>query len=453
MNKKSILIIGGGISGLSVLHFLKKKYAEHPSVEIKLFEKNIELGGNAKTAYDQDALFEYGPNGFVDSKEATLTLIRDLGLEPELITANPQAKRRFIMVNNSLHAIPTGLIDLLRFRPLSWIDKLRLPFEIFVKPGDNPDESVYEFGVRRFGENVSRVFLDAMITGIYAGDAKKINMKLAFPTIHEIEQRYGSVIKEFLHLRKTKNNIFSPGRLTSLKKGLRQLTDALYRQYHASITLSQEVESIERSEEHFLVHIQNRVYEADEIVLCTPAPAAAQITRNLNSTLSQQLNLVPYAPVVVVGLVYAREQFKNIPEGYGYLIPSSQNKQVLGVLFESFIFEGRAAANHITMRVMMGGALHSEVLRLKEKDLIALAHEEIRRTLKTSHIRQPEKTFLAIWPKAIPQYSTEYVPIKMTIEREIAKMPRFHIVANYFSGVGLNDCIANAQIVANQSKF
>src|SRR3989338_7221927 len=157
MPNKSIIIIGGGISGLSVLHFIKKKYAKQTGVSIQLLEKNSQPGGTIKTIVHSQGLFECGPNGFLDSKETTLQLIREIGLESSLTASNPQAKKRFLLIKNQLHEIPTGLAGLLKFKPLPFFDKLRLPLEIFVSRGDNPDESVYDFGVRRFGENFANI--------------------------------------------------------------------------------------------------------------------------------------------------------------------------------------------------------------------------------------------------------------------------------------------------------
>ncbi len=298
MANKSIIVIGGGISGLSVLHFLKKKYASQTDISIQLLEKSSQPGGTIKTVVHREGLFECGPNGFLDSKEITLQLIRDIGLESSLIAANSQAKKRFLFIKNRLHEIPTDWLSLLKFKPLPFFDKLRLPLEIFVSRGDNPDESVYDFGARRFGENFANVFLDPLVSGIYAGNVKKLHFKSVFPKIFELEQKYGSVLKGFFRSRRCAANGSSAdavtplgaGRLVSFPQGMAQLTNRLFQLFKDSILLNQEVQLIAQSQDQFVIHASERVHHADEIFLCVPAHSAAVMLNASHPALATELN-------------------------------------------------------------------------------------------------------------------------------------------------------------------
>lgn len=446
---KSIIIIGGGISGLSVLHFLKKKYADQKDVSIQLLEKSSQPGGTIKTIVHSQAFFECGPNGFLDSKETTLQLIRDIGLESALIPASPQAKKRFLFIENQLHEIPTGLMSLLKFKPLPFFDKLRLPLEILVSRGDNPQESVYDFGVRRFGENFTNVFLDPMVSGIYAGNVKKLHFKSVFPKIFELEQKHGSLLKGFFRSRrgsaKGSSADSAGGRLVSFPKGMAQLTGRLSQVYKDSILLDQDVQLIAQSQNHFVIHANQRVYHADEIFVCVPAHRAAALLNASYPALAAELNKISYAPVAVVGLIYRRDAFARLPRGFGYLTPRSQNRPVLGVVFESQIFPGRAKEHHELFRVMIGGAGYPEVIRKTEEELTAMAAREISDALPLRKGALPMETFVVVWPRAIAQYNVDDISTRTTIAMEAKKIKNFHIVSNYLNGVSLNDCIASAQ--------
>ena len=241
---KSILIIGGGISGLAVLHYLKQKYAGRPDVEVLLLEKDAAAGGTVRSVVRNGCLFETGPNGFLDSsplrpigslregpngqrepngKPRTLELVAELGLVGELVKAGRDAQVRYICLNNVLHPFPMSPGGLFGFRPMRLREKLRVFAEPFVARGTDPGESVYGFGARRLGEKFSRLFLDPMVSGIYGGDARETVLKAAFGRIHELEQRYGSLFKAMMRLRK---GGMPKGTLTSFHRGQEQLTDA-----------------------------------------------------------------------------------------------------------------------------------------------------------------------------------------------------------------------------------
>ncbi len=457
MSSKSIIIIGGGVSGLSVLHFLKKKYANQTDISIQLLEKNSQPGGTIKTVVHSQGLFECGPNGFLDSKETTLQLIRDIGLESSLIAANPQAKKRFLFIKNQLHEIPTGLVSLLKFKPLPFFDKLRLPLEIFVSRGDNPEESVYDFGARRFGENFANIFLDPLVSGIYAGNVKKLHFKSVFPKIFELEQKYGSILKGILRSRRATANGSSAdsttplgtGRLVSFPQGMAQLTNRLFQVYKDYILLNHEVQLIAQSQNRFVIHTSERIHHADEIFLCIPATSAAALLNVSHPALAAELNKISYAPVAVVGLIYRRDAFDQLPRGFGYLTHRSENRPALGVVFDSQIFSGRVDEHHELFRVMIGGTGYPEVIRKTEEELVALGMEEISAVLSLRKEEPPVETFVVVWPRAIPQYNIDDISARVTIAMEANKINNFHIVSNFLGGVSLNDCIATAETLVS----
>lgn len=443
MNKQ-IIVVGGGISGLSVLHNLKRKYTADPHIQIRLLEKNDHIGGTARSRRYPHCLFEEGTNGFLDSKESTLQLVKELGLEGELAPAHHQSAIRYICLKNQLHKFPAGPVGMFRFKPFSFYDKVRFPLEFFVPRGTKQNETVYDFGKRRIGENFSRLFLDPMVSGIFGGDASTMDLKSAFPRIYEIEQTYGYLIKGMLALKKKKtvSSGQPAGHLTSFRGGMSQLTDAIYKRYHESIHLLEETTAIHRLTEGFSVETTKTQYFAQEVYLCAPAYKAAKCVAHFSPKLSHALEQVSYAPIAVVGLVYRKQQFERFPEGFGYLIPSSEGKKILGVLFDSNIFPDRCDPDHFLFRVMIGGARHLDILNLSHEQLFALARQEIIDTLQIR--TSPADQIIKVWAEAIPQYNTQYPALKAAIEEEVKKVPGLHLVANYLNGVSLNDCTANA---------
>ena len=451
---KSILIIGGGISGLSLLHYLKIKYYFQDDVNLLLLEENECLGGAIHTIRRNDCIFETGPNGFLDSKPRTLQLIKDLNLENSLLAADSQSKSRYVSARNRLHAVPMTPREFISSGILNPFDKVRFLLEIFAAKGNNPNESVYAFTQRHFGNKSAQVLVDPLVKGIFAGDAKQLIMKEIFPQIYQWEQEFGSLFKAMETMKKERQKegkaAAGPGSLKSFQGGMSELIDALGKKYESNIRINEHVLSIQFEDNQFVVNSHGGQYKADQIFLSTPAHAAARLLEPLDKPLAQELNRIFYAPIAVIGLVFQTQNLKKIPAGFGYLIPSTEQNPVLGVLFENKIFHNRCRENQIFFRVMIGGAHFPEILKNPKDELMNMAIREIHKHFPVSE--KPQETFYTSWPRAIPQYDIDYVQAKAQIVKLLGQYPHLHLVANYLNGVSVNDCIENAyQAVQNFS--
>jgi oxygen-dependent protoporphyrinogen oxidase len=462
---KNILIIGGGVSGLSLLHYLKSRYADRPDVHILLMEKESSPGGTIRTIRKNGCLFEAGPNGFLDSKPRTLDFVSELGLAGELVRAEDASKIRYIALKSHLHPLPAGPKDFFAFRPLTFADKLRVLGEVFIAKGNDPGESVYDFGKRRLGESFARIFLDPMVSGIYGGDARQIVLRAAFGRIYALEQEHGSLFKAMMKIKRPclptgrqkgeggEAGGMPSGTLTSLRGGQSQMIEALGNRYKDCLRVGEEAQTIIRQGEGFVVYSSGRHYGADEVFVSTPAYQAAAILREMIPLLADDLEKICYAPIVIVGLVFSLSVFQDRPKGFGYLIPSSEGKDVLGVLFESNIFQGRALSDKILFRIMIGGIRHPEILSRPRGELISLALAEVRAAFKLAADAAPQEIFYVSLPKAIPQYDHVYVGVARKLAERLRPWRGLYLAANYLGGVSLNDCIENAYQCVRQSSL
>jgi len=456
VKKQNIVIVGAGITGLTLLHYLKQKHHDRNDVDILLLEKNDYVGGTIHTRYKGDCLFESGPNSFLNNAPKTLALIDELNLKSSVVKAYERAKLRYISVGNKLHQIPTDLKSFLKFKLLNPIDKLRIFNDLFAKKGDNPIESVYDFGKRRFGEKVAKYLLDPFVSGIYAGDAKETIMQTAFPKIYTLEQEHGSVLSSM------QKNIKKNGKpiLCSFKGGMSEIVDSLNARYGNDIQLKKDIVKIFHREDRFVVSTEKEHFKANELFLCTPAYVTARYLTTLDEELAANLSFISYAPIVVVGLLCPLDAFQRRPKGFGYLVPSTENKEVLGVLFESNIFPKRASKNHILFRVMIGGVRHPEITKLSKKKLIDLALSEIESAYPTKgdsaltkiDLRKVVKeTFFTSWERAIPQYDQVTLTMLKEIEKNLSRFRDLYLLGNYKNGISFNSCIENAHLAAQKS--
>jgi protoporphyrinogen/coproporphyrinogen III oxidase len=440
---KNIVIIGGGISGLSLLYFLKRKYAARNDIKITLLEKSGRPGGNIQTQEEKGCFFECGPNGFLAQEPALLDLVSELGLMPDLITADAGAKKRYVLIDQVLQEVPSGPLGLFGFKPMTLGEQLRVFAEPFIAKSRVPNEAVYDFAKRRFGVQAARYFMDPMVSGIYAGDSEFLSIEAAFPRIYQLEQRYGSVIRGMLASGgKTKFR----SEMKSFRYGMGQLVNALVDRTRESIRLNEPVREIIRANAYYLVVTDQDKYPADELYMCTPAYAAGALIDGLHRDMAQALKSIDYAPLAVVGLVFERSAFNKAPEGFGYLVPSIEENPVLGVLIESNVFAGRAAPSQVLLRVMIGGSRNPECARKSTDELTTMALIEIG--LRYGVTAQPKTRFCVSYQHAIPQYETAYIALKSRIQKGLITLPHLHLLANYLNGVAVNDCVRNAKETA-----
>lgn len=410
---KHITIIGGGISGLAVLHYLKQRFGD--AVQITLHEREASTGGTIRSFKKDHCLFEWGPNGFLDNQPATLQLIEDLGLSDQLIEAQATARRRYIQINGDLLAVPSNPLDFIKTPLLPFKDKWSLITGIFNK-NISTDRSIYDYVCQRFSPKIAESLVDPFISGIYAGDIRHLHMSSAFP--------------------KFKRKGFQRPRMRSFKGGMGQIIEALDKRYKDHIKTESEISSARIND--------------DILIIATPAYAAAKIVEYLNPVLGLILDQAHYAPIAVAGLLFKNDSFKKIPDGFGYLIPSNQNKDILGLLIESNVYVNRAGGDQIMMRVLLGGAHHPAIINDSQEAILAKAIKEIDSVYGL--VSRPIETFVKQWPKAIPQYEINYPAWRQSIAEQCSKTPGLYLCANYLDGISFNDCINNAKILTGNVK-
>lgn len=446
---KTIVIIGGGIGGMAALHCLKRKYAADHGVRVMLLEASGRAGGTIETTAEDGFTFEAGPNGFLDSKPRTRQFISEIGLERQQVEADESAKKRFICSEDKLYELPASPADFFKFPLLTVTDKLRVLGEFFIGRGRSGCETIYDFGYRRFGKRFTDIFLDSMVSGIFAGDTKKLVLKSAFPRLAELEQKFGSLFLAQFALRKGKKNhpVGSPqGKLCSFQYGMGEVIGKLYSHYWQDVKLNVKVTSVRKDPVGYTVFAGHERIRADAVIGAAPAYSLAPVFLPMDAEISAHLEKITYAPVGVVGLGYDNYALPAIPRGFGYLIPSQDNKEVLGVLFEHNIFPARFPKYHAFFRVMIGGARRPEVAHYHGGEIEEIAKTELKYTLGIT--AAPRKTFVKIWPRAIPQYDCAHEEARKVITEQLGKYPGVHFAANFWNGISFNDCIENAYQIA-----
>jgi oxygen-dependent protoporphyrinogen oxidase len=452
-----VIIIGAGISGLSLGWFLKNKFGSE--LNLSILEASDRAGGWIRSHFDQGFLFEEGPRSCRSkgAGTATLQLIEELGLCDEVISASPVAKQRFIYWDSRLQPLPNTIMSFI-FSPLMKGVFPALWKEWRIPPGNFEDESIADFTERRLGKEVTEKFMDSLVSGIYAGDIHKLSLRSCFPEMHLREQAHGSLLKGFLKKKKVYEE-FSPfvkllksQPIFSFKQGMETLPLALAANLKEYIHLSCYVESILIEEAAVKVYTSKAILKADRVYLAIPAQAASKLIKKCSEIAAEDMSKQISTTVAVVNMGWSNKVLNH--EGFGYLVPSCQKQKILGVVFDSSAFAMQNKQKEETrLTVMLGGRHHPEVEDYTKEKVSKIAFDAVKNHLNIK--ASPNAMKVSIAKQAIPQYEIGHLARLKRIEAELqeASNSRVFLVGSAWRGVAVNDCIAEAKQITREFRF
>lgn len=446
------IIIGAGISGLALGWFLKKHFEDQ---SLTILEASDRVGGWIRSHREQGFLFEEGPRS-CRSKGAgldTLQLIEDLDLCEEVISASPAAKKRFIYSDGKLQAVPNSFFSFL----LSPLMKGVLPAlckEWHIPPSHLEDESIADFVSRRFSKNIASKLMDPLVSGIYAGDISKLSLRSCFPEMHRLEQEHGSMLKGMLRKKCMKNDkspfleAMRKSSIFSFVDGMETLTSSLHAQLGNVVRLSTGAKSLKIVHDAVEVSLHSgEVLQGDRVFLAIPAFAAAQLLQTVDRGLSEEMDKTVYASVAVVNMGWNQKVLKQ--EGFGYLIPSSEKQDVLGIVFDSCaLAQQNSHDNETRLTAMLGGMHRPEIERFSLDEIKGKTYSALNRHLNITD--PPQAVRVSIAKQAIPQYEVGHQVRFNLIKSRLDHLSnaRISLLGSAFRGVSVNDCIAEAKKIA-----
>lgn len=442
---KEIGIIGGGISGLTAAFLLKKR-----GFDVTLFDKSERVGGNIQTIEIEGFLIEYAANSLLKSPRL-VDLIRELNLDAEVLAADAKAKNRYVLQNGKLRPLPMTIAKMAFGDFFSTRAKLRLLKEPFIKSKSNETESVAAFFERRLGREIVEKAADPFISGIYAGDPEKLSIKAAFPRLFEMEKSHGNLLLGAFRSKTEKADKNFP-RTFSFKNGVQTLTDRLRENLGESVKTNTGILNIEKkSDGKWLVKTDSgEAVEAvfDCLIVSTPAESAAALIENLDKNLSNQLKNIYYPPVAMVFFGVKKEFLQHKLDGFGFLIPGSEKRKILGTIWNSAVFAGRAPDGYHLLTTFVGGARNPQIFEKTDEEIFEIVFEELKEILGLQE--KPDFMHIKRWRKAIPQYKIGYEKIENAIENFQRENRGIYFCSNFYKGISVGDCVKNAYALAER---
>ena len=442
-----VVVIGAGISGLACAYYLQQA-----GIPVRVLEAGSRPGGVIATKEVDGFRFELGPQSFL-STEPLLSLIDALGLKDQLLYANPRAPR-YILMSGRLVPAPLAPPSLLTTPLFSVRTKWRLMTEMLrrTKPPVD-DESIAAFVRRKFGDELLGRLVAPFVSGVYAGDPERLSLRAAFPKIHEFETQYGSVLRGAMKSRPAKGAT-RPG-LCSFRDGMETLPRAISARLGDSLLLETSATCLHRTaangkpsfEVSFLRDKQPGMMVASAVVIATPANIASAIVLGIPDDLHSIFSRIEYAPVAVVSACYRREQIERPPDGFGFLVPRSEGLHVLGTVFNSSLFPGRAPEGMVVLTSFAGGATDPKFCELGDNEITETICAEVARVLGITGA--PVAINLQRYARALPQYNLGHAQIVESLEKLGASMPELFLAGNYLAGPSIGACVEQASRTAS----
>jgi len=449
---KSVAIVGAGITGLTAALRLHEQ-----GFLVTVFERSGQPGGSIRSTTEAGWLFEAGPNSLQYGAPEVKQLVRDLGLEAELVPAGPLAKRRYIVRGGRFVAVPASPPALLGSSLFGVRTKLSLLTELFTRPRiRTSDLSLAELVRSHFTQELVDYAVNPLIAGIYAGDPEKLSVRHAFPSLWQAERSHGSLIRGMLAGAKSRKAAGEAGvaPIVSFRRGLQTLTDAIAERLPAgSLRLGVTVETLLPGQPHRLVWKQDGQSasgEFDAVVLAVPAGALAQLTLgSLGERPLASLENIPHPPVASLFLGYRREQVAHPLDGFGGLVPAVERRDVLGILFSSTLFPRRAPDGHVALTLFAGGSRQPDHARLTAEQLLAQIDRDLRDLVGVKGA--PVFVRHNFWPRAIPQYIPGYERWQEQITALEARHDGLFIGGNARDGISVPDCVKSGGRLAQKA--
>jgi protoporphyrinogen/coproporphyrinogen III oxidase len=455
-SQHKVIVIGAGITGLTVAHHLHRS-----GIDVAVLEKTDHAGGTMTTLRKDGWVIERGPNSGLETTPLLGELFDELNLREKVAYANDESEKRYILRNGRLHAIPTSPVSFLTTKLWSVSGKLRIFLEPFIGRA-NKEESISGFVTRRLGRELLDYAINPFVAGVYAGDPSKLSVQAAFPKLYALEDKYGGLIRGMIlgarERKKRAEKAKDRSRQFSFTGGMQVLPDAIAAELGSKIFYKSEIRSIQKNagnnEQGYLINTLTdgveRNFNAGIIVFAIPSYAVAEWIGSFDKSLSVKLSDIYYPPVAEVFLGYKKESIGQKPDGFGFLVPEIENRTILGTIWSSTIFSGRAPEGFAGLTTFVGGSRQPELAKLPDKELLDTVHMELKKIMKING--DPSLSFINRWERAIPQYQIGHGEIIKEIENFEQNNRGFILGGNYRGGISVSDCIISAKRISGQVK-
>jgi protoporphyrinogen/coproporphyrinogen III oxidase len=407
-------------------------------------------------------------------------------LTDQLTPSDDGNRKTYIVVKNRLVPLPDGLMFLIPTKLVptalsglfSPATKIRMALELLHPPRPSgQDESVAALVLRHFGQEAVDRLADPLLSGIYGGDATQLSARTVLPKLVEMETQYGSLTRGMLaahrqmrammaaKLSASANGTSAPAQggekrpgprsiFTTLRGGLQQLVDALEARLDPRwVRKSTAVSALDRAGDGWRVRTGATDETYDAVIVASPAWAAGGLLATADTALGDELSAIPYSSSITVNLVFDEAQLGQLPDGFGFLVPTVEGRAMLACTFVHRKFAGRTPTGKAVLRAFLGGAKDEALLDQSDEVLVATVRRELSEILGARvvgpHI-PAESTQVSRWRRAMAQYAVGHQERMKRVKERVATLPGLRLAGNAYDGIGIPDCIRTGRNAAKE---
>jgi len=450
---RNVAILGGGISGLAAAYYLERERRAGAAVRWTLFESSDRLGGVVATDHQDGFRIERGPDSFLTMKPSVSDLAKEMGIGDEMRPSLNAKVRTHILLNGKLIGLPEGMQMMVPGEvwpivtsPLfSLSTKLRMAWEWLAPPeplADDQDESVASFVERHFGREVLDRVASPLLAGVFGGDASNLSARAVLPMMLAMEKKYGSLARGAMASQKQKHGT-GGSIFTTFRNGMQQFTDAIVdRLDPARIELRAPVREVHRYYDQWrVVTADGRLEMYHNVIIALPSFVASDVLQKTDTPLAAELAAIPYASCMTVALAYDKKTLPALPEGYGFLVPSTEGRRMMACTFVGHKFPDRVPEGGALIRTFF-----TEGIELSDEDTVSLARKELQEILGITVA--PRFCKISRWPRAMAQYTVGHIKRVEGIQQMLQAHSGLHLIGAAYRGIGMPDCVREAKETA-----
>ncbi|MBC7170967.1 MAG: protoporphyrinogen oxidase [Polyangiaceae bacterium] len=453
-----LAVVGGGIAGLAAAH---RAVELDPTAEVILVEGSERTGGLLRTERTGDGfVIERGAEAILSEKPAALELAKRVGLESRIVRTRIEARGAYIVSRGRLVRVPDGFSvvapasigGLLRSPILSPLGKLRAAMELALpRARPVPDESLAHFVRRRFGEEVLERLAQPLAGGIYGADPEALSLRATMPRFLELEASDRSVTLGLARRAKESPHESASGArygmFFSFDGGAQVLPDAVAARLGDRIRTNAPVASIRQEHGRYRIELESgEIIDADALIVALPAYRAADLVGSIEPELTPHLRAIPYQSAATVTFAFRIEDVPHPLDAYGFVVPAIEGRPILASTFLHAKWPGRAPEGFALLRFFLGGHTRPDAPFASDDDMIATARREARLLMGI----EAEPTLVRVdrFISAMPRYVVGHLERIDTIDRLVARHPRFALAGGAYRGVGIPDSVRSGEAAA-----